>query len=613
MHQVCADKLYNCSMMFLRNTANLCYLLLGLWVLPPAAHAMFNASGEEDLLPPEQAFSVSQSHLDNGDLQLNYFIAPDYYLYQKRLKFVLEDGSQLEPSLPAADTYDDPFEGPTPIYRHTLSVTLPQDMLHGAQLMAHFQGCADVGVCYPPQKTRLDLTNSPASTSTPRQATASLAGERSEADQDRYARWIGEKQLPWIVASFFGLGLLLALTPCVFPMIPIVTTMVVGQKQRSAASGFILSSVYVLAMALTYTVAGVLVGLGGASLQASLQHPAIIGALATLFVVLALAMFGLFNVQMPNAIQSKLNNMSSRQRGGGILSAAILGMLSALIVGPCVTAPLIGALIYISQTGDPVLGGFALFALGLGMGLPLIAIGTGASAWMPKAGNWMEAVKQFFGFLMLATAIWMLDRVVPFGVTVALVSLLSLAMGVTLLPRQLSNAAARLRLGGAIILLFYAAALGLGLLSGQASLSQPLAGLSSAQAPAQTKLPFESVQSLETLESALLEAERAGQPVMLDFYADWCVSCKEMEHFTFSDPSVAQTLEGWRLLKADVTANSETDQALLQSLGLFGPPAILFYTADDSGHLIERDASRVVGFVKAEAFRQHIQSLNAKP
>ncbi|MGM0564466.1 MAG: protein-disulfide reductase DsbD [Pseudomonadota bacterium] len=579
-------------------------LLLILAGFATPVNANLAASGE-DLLPPEQAFSVVETRQDNGDLNLFYNIAPDYYLYQKRLRFVLDDGREITPELPSAETYPDPFEGPTPIYRHSLDIDIEAAELSGSTLTAHFQGCADIGVCYPPQKSTIELGGQPAS-----QAAAPTGA--AESEQDRYARWIGERQIGWVVASFFGLGLLLALTPCVFPMIPILTTMVVGQKRGNGASAFVLSTVYVLAMALAYTVAGVLVGLGGANIQAALQHPLVIGTIAALFVVLALAMFGAFNLQMPAAIQSRLNALSQRQRGGSLWGAAVLGVLSALIVGPCVTAPLIGALIYISQTGDPVLGGLALFALGLGMGAPLIAIGTGAGAWMPQAGPWMNAIKHGFGVLMLATAIWMLDRVVPIQTTVLLSSALLLGIGVALWPSRLDSATARARLAGALLALLYAAALAIGALSGQPGFSQPLAGLggSPANQPEQRELAFKPIKTVDDLEVELQAAAERNQPVMLDFYADWCVSCKEMEHFTFSDPAVQSALGDWQLLQADVTANDARDQALLRSLGLFGPPAILFYLPGETG-MAERGEARTVGYVPASDFALHIDQLNA--
>jgi thioredoxin:protein disulfide reductase len=412
--------------------------------------------------------------------------------------------------------------------------------------------------------------------------------------------------------TFFGFGLLLAFTPCVFPMIPILSGIIIGQgKSVTTQRAFVLSVVYVLAMALTYTVVGVLVGLSGENIQALFQNPWVLGLFATVFVLLALAMFGFYELQMPSVIQSRLNSISNSQQSGNLAGVAIMGFLSALIVGPCVTAPLIGALIYIAQTGDAALGGAALFSLSMGMGLPLIAVGTSTGKWMPKAGPWMNAIKNLFGVLLLALAVWLLSRVLPAEITMALYAALAIAsavyMGAFEAVKENRNNWQKLWKAIGLILFLYGAALIIGALGGSQSLLQPLKGIVAAtkNTSMETHLAFRPIKGLDGLQQALEEAGRNKQPVMLDFYADWCVSCKEMEAFTFPDPAVRDALASFMLIKADVTVNDADDKALLKQLGLFGPPAIIFYNLageEITGH-------RVVGYMKAKDFLMHLQQV----
>ena len=432
------------------------------------------------------------------------------------------------------------------------------------------------------------------------------------SEQQSLANQLASGKTLITLLAFFGFGLLLTFTPCVFPMIPILAGIIAGQKdQLTTRKAFTLSLIYVLAMAATYTIAGVIVGLSGENVQALFQTPWVIYSFVAVFVVLSLSMFGVYELQMPQGIQNRLSQMSNAQQGGTYIGAAIMGLLSALIVGPCVTAPLIGALLYIAQTGDAVLGGLALFMLSLGMGVPLLLIGTTAGKWLPKAGHWMNAVKAFFGVMLLAVAIWLLDRVVSPQVVLLLVALLAIGTAVFMGALNFSNEHptgwAKLSQLISVLLLAYGVIALIGVLSGSKSLLQPLKHLGNTggnvkTAVADHALPFQQIKGLGGLQSAIEQAQANEQRIMLDFYADWCVSCKEMEAFTFTDQQVQQALSDYILLQADVTKNDEQDQALLKQLGLVGPPAILFY--DPQGQ--EHEAFRVVGYVKAKPFAEHV-------
>jgi thiol:disulfide interchange protein DsbD len=403
--------------------------------------------------------------------------------------------------------------------------------------------------------------------------------------------------------SFFGFGLLLAFTPCVFPMIPILSGIIAGSGENiSTRRAFVLSVVYVLATCVVFTIAGVIAGLAGANLQAAFQKPWILVSFAILFVLLALSMFGFYELQLPSSFQSKIADISNRQKGGSLIGVAIMGLLSALIVGPCVAPPLAAAVLYISQTRDPVFGGLALFVLSLGMGAPLVVFGTAAGRFLPRAGAWMDAVKAVFGVLFLGLAIWMLARILDAVWIMLMTGALAIASAVYLgaLERLPEGASGWRRLWKAlgIVLLVAGAAEILGAAAGGRDVTQPLAGVVAGAGKSEgNALAFRTIKSVDDLDRALAAAKAAKQPVMLDFYADWCVSCKEMEKFTFSQAPVQKALEGFVLLKADVTANDDADQALLERFNLFGPPATIFF-ADGA----ERRALRLIGFEKAEDF-----------
>jgi thiol:disulfide interchange protein DsbD len=439
--------------------------------------------------------------------------------------------------------------------------------------------------------------------------TGDAATQEAVSEQDQIANTLKQGDTWITLLVFFGAGLLLALTPCVFPMIPILMGIIVGQgENQTVRSSFILSLVYVLAMALTYTVVGILVGLSGENIQAWFQNPWIISSFVAIFIALSFSMFGFYELQMPASIQSKLTEISNSQQGGTLAGVAIMGLLSALIVGPCVTAPLVGALIYIAETGDAVLGGLALFSLSMGMGTPLLAIGASAGKVLPKAGPWMDAVKAVFGVLLLALGIWMLERVAPAALTMALWAALLIVSAVYMsaidsLPEGASGWR-KLWKGTGLLLLVYGIVLIIGLAAGGRDVFNPLKGLSvgGSHSEQASHLAFKQIKGVEGLDAALAEAKAQGKTVMLDFYADWCISCKEMEAFTFTDPAVQAALADTVLLQADVTPNDEKDKALYKRFGIIGPPSIMFFDAQGT----ERKNYRVVGFMPADEFAQQV-------
>ncbi len=587
-------------------------------------------TGEPEVLDPEVAFVPTVRMADADTIQVSMDIVPGHYLYRERFKFALIDppaGVTLgEAQVPAGEEKDDEFFGRIQVHHHPLEIRIPVQHATASgpiTLELGYQGCSEVGVCYPPQKKRFELvlaggtteagvTPAPTATTTSSAAPSTSAASRSEplSQQDELAAQLQSGNTMAVLLSFFGLGLLLAFTPCVFPMIPILSSIIVGQgSSLTTQRAFTLSVVYVLAMALTYTAAGVVAGLFGSNIQAMFQNPWVLGSFSAVFVALSLSMFGFYELQLPSALQTRLTEVSNRQQGGTLAGVAIMGLLSALIVGPCVAPPLMGALIYIGQTGDPWLGGSALFALSLGMGAPLVVVGTSAGKLLPRAGGWMDAVKAVFGVLLLAVAIWMLERVIPAWVNLLLWALLALTSAVYMGALDAANSGwQRLWKGLGVALLVWGALLLVGLASGGRDPMAPLAHLKvmggvggAAMAPAH--LEFRRVKSEADLERELAAAAAASRPVMLDFYADWCVSCKEFEKYTFADPSVVAALEGILTLQADVTANDDEDQALLKRFQLIGPPAILFYGADGQ----ERRGYRLVGFEEAEKFKARVE------
>ncbi len=576
--------------------------------------------GMPKLLPPDEAFLVSAAMADAQTARLDYTLTPDTYLYRDKLGFIVKspaDISVAQVDLPAGDIKDDPSFGRTEVYHQNFAATvkLSRALAPGEQLVleAGWQGCNEaVGVCYPPIQRAFSLSAAGAVAA----AAAGPVEPASESDTSRIERVLKGGSFWGVVATFFGFGLLLALTPCVFPMIPILSGIIAGQKELTKTSGFLLSLAYVLGMAITYALAGVAAALSGTLLSNALQNPWALGIGAGVFVVLALSMFGFFEIQLPSALQSKFSDASNKMKGGNFAGVFVMGALSAVIVGPCVAPPLAAALAFIAQTGNTTLGGVALFVLALGMGVPLLLVGVSAGALLPRAGGWMNAVKYFFGVLMLAIAVYLISPIIPAWINMLLWALLLIASAVYLhaldpLPAH-ANGWAKLWKGFGVALLIGGLALIVGMLAGSRDLLQPLdvfkggAG-GSAMAAEQKGLAFEKVRNVAELDARLAAARADGRPVMLDFYADWCVSCKEMERFTFSDPKVQARLADVVLLKADVTANSDADKALLKRFGLFGPPGLIFWNSAGA-----QSDFKVIGFEKTDKFLASVDAALGK-
>jgi thiol:disulfide interchange protein DsbD len=589
-----------------------------------AAHA------EAEFLEPEKAFVFSAQMAAPDTLELRYKVAPGYYMYRERFGITISPMGATtlgEAVYPKGEVkYDPTFEKDMEVFHKDVVIRVPVGA--GGQpftLTLTGQGCADAGLCYPPMDSSVKLTPvaggyalaggasalAPASQAAPSGGLSALfnAGDTGLADALGGLGWAKT------AGVFLVLGLLLAFTPCVLPMIPILSSIVLGgvaQPRPTRGRGLALAATYVLGMSVVYTALGVAAGLSGAGLAAWLQTPWILTLFAILLAVLALAMFDAFTFQMPSGIQAKLAERSSRIPGGRYTGALVMGALSALIVGPCVAAPLAGALLYISQTGDVVLGGSALFAMAWGMGVPLLIVGASSGALLPKAGPWMDGVKRLFGMLLLATAWWMLIPVVPTWVQMTGWAFLAVVSAVMLrafdaLPAG-AGAARMFGKGLGLLLALAAAAWLVGAASGGRDVLQPLSHLASrAGAPSDAAAASGEVHFTRVRNNAELDAllAQSRQPVMLDFYADWCVSCREMERFTFTDPGVAQRMSGMLLVQADVTANNADDRALLKRFRLFGPPGIMFFEPGGK----ELPEARVVGFQDAKRFTESLDKV----
>ncbi len=579
--------------------------------------ASLGLGGQPDVLPPDQAFQLNLDVVDGNTVKANWVIADKHYLYRDKFNVKLKDarGVQLaDVILPAGETKQDKVLNQTLQVFHNhaeaeIKLARSQKEPVNVTLELTYQGCAEeTGVCYPPIKKEQVLTL-PTAVTTGKLATTSGKGE-VVSEQDSIAAALKTGGLLTIL-TFYGFGLLLAFTPCVFPMIPILSSIIVGQGEKlTTHRAFIMSLTYVLAMALTYTAAGVFAGVAGENLQAAFQNPWVLGTFAGVFVALSLSMFGFYDLQLPSALQSKLTEISNKQQGGNLVGVAIMGFLSALIVGPCVAAPLAGALIYIGQTGDAVLGGFALLALSLGMGTPLVVIGTSAGKLLPRAGGWMDAVKGVFGVTLLAVAIWMLERILPASVTMMLWAILLIVSAIYLKALEPLNIEStgwsKFWKGTGLVFIVYGVLLMIGAASGGRDILQPLKnfGMSVSGSSVQAAhLPFKRIKSVADLQAELQTASSQGKPVMLDFYADWCTYCKVYERDVFPDPAVQKSLANVVLLQADVTANDDTDKALLKHFSIPAPPSILFF--DRQGQ--EQRGYRLVGQKNADEFRQHVE------
>lgn len=590
-----------------------------------------------DFLPPEVAFKLDVKVKDDHTLLADFKPAATYYLYRDKISFTLKNAAGITISkvvLPAGDIKTDPNFGKTEVYHKPFQATidLKRDTPQAASLtlVASFQGCSEKGVCYPPvNKTfNLSLAGAPKTeTSTPSPLASTTIGtpvapstsndtlqpntDAPQSESSRIEDLFKGGNFWLIISAFFGAGLLLALTPCVFPMIPILSGIIAGQGQHlTKGRAFVLSLSYVLGMAITYALVGIAAGLSGSLLSAALQNPWVLGTFAMVFVVLAFSMFDFYELQLPTAIQSKFSDASNQMKGGSTVGVFIMGALSAVIVGPCVAAPLAGALLYIGQTHNVVLGGSALFAMALGMGVPLILVGVSAGTLLPKAGGWMNAVKSFFGVLMLGVAIWLISPVIPDVLHMLLWATLLIVSAIYLkaidpLPVN-AHGFAKFWKGVGMIALIAGIALLVGALSGNRDILQPLGGFRTSAAASfpgaaqADHLKFERVKTVAELEARIQQAN--GKPVMLDFYADWCVSCKEFERFTFSDPRVVAKLKDAVLIQADLTANSDDDKALLKKFSLFGPPGIIFF--DKSGNEVK--AARTIGYTPPDAFLRNL-------
>lgn len=582
--------------------------ILLLFCLANPAHADLLSFGAKKptFLPADQAFSLEVHALDPHTLLASFKITPDYYLYRDKVSFSVTGGKPKVVSigLPKGEIKNDPNFGAVEVYHHSFQAEIklePDTTSKAVEIHAGYQGCSDKGLCYPPIEKVFNVNLDQVLTAGPAAPPVKIENENTQIAQ------LFQGGNFWLIVSFFfGAGLLLSLTPCVFPMIPILSGIIVGRGHKiTHLHAFILSLAYVLGMAITYALAGVAAGYSGNLISNALQTPWVLGSFAAMFVVLSFSMFGFYELQLPTSLQSKLTDTSNKLHGGHLSGVFAMGALSAVIMGPCVAAPLAGALLYISQTHDSILGGTALFALALGMGAPLLLIGSSAAVLLPKAGAWMESVKRFFGVLMLALAIWIVTPVIPVEVQMLLWSALLIFSAIFLhafdpLPVN-ARGWHRARKALAILSLLLGAAYLIGALSGARDILHPLGNIVRNSPETTPTLHFDRVRTITELNNRIAQAQ--GKTVMLDFYADWCVSCKEMERFTFSHAGVQVRLKNAILLQADVTANNAEDKMLLSRFQLFGPPAILFF--DSQGK--ELTDFRVVGYQDAAQFGDSLQ------
>ncbi|RTR07180.1 protein-disulfide reductase DsbD [Halomonas nitroreducens] len=590
--------------------------LLGL-LAATSAEAQGLPDQQDDFLPPDQAFQL-QARRDGQDIRLSWDIAPGYYLYRKRLEVTTAAGETLSPMLPPGEVITDEYFGEAEVYRQRLVAGVtPGD---AEVLSLTWQGCADNGLCYAPQQADLRLADM--ALLPPGEARAHPEPPQPEPEPETAGPGPGEDQrlaerlagapTAWIPAAFFGMGLLLTFTPCVLPMIPILSSLVVGAG-GGTRRGLALSAAFVVPMALTYALLGVAAGLAGANLQAMLQTPWLLSAFAAFFAVFALAMFGLFELQLPGPLRRRLDALQQRQRGGTLHGAALMGGLSALLVGPCMTAPLAGALLYIGDSGDALLGGAALLALGLGMGTPLLLVGALGARLLPRPGPWMMRIKALFGFVLLGMAITFLDRVIDDSLTLALWGAWLIGLALSLYQAALAPPARRLSRTLGLVLSLWGGLLMVGGAGGGDDALRPLAflegaGVTDASSDGEDLMArFRPVADGEDLRRQLDAATEAGRWSLVDVYADWCVSCQVIEDEVFGDPRVQAALADMRLLRPDVTAQDADDQALMRDHGIIGPPTLMLVGPDGE----ERRGARVVGEIDADAFLARLHRVRA--
>jgi len=578
--------------------------------------------GGSEFLPVEEAFRPLLSAIDGNTVEVAFQVTPGYYLYKDKISVsAASDRVQLgRLELPDGERKIDEWFGEMEVYHNDVFARLPiaraTPEAMQLELTLGYQGCADGGLCYPPQAVTLavELPAASATSAVPATTAAgAVAATRQPpvTEQARLAALIGGSSLWVVIATFFGAGLLLAFTPCVLPMVPILSGIIAGEGDDvSPGRGFGLALSYVMGMALVYTAAGIAAAAVGVQLQAVFNAPWVLIVFSGLFVVLALGMFGLYDLQMPSGIQGRLAAISGRQKSGTVIGAFVMGALSSLIVTACVAPPLVATLTVIGQAGDVARGGIALFALSLGMGAPLLLVGASAGKLLPRAGAWMVAVKNAFGFMMLGLAVWMLSRILPGEATLMLWGVLTFMAGIYLggLTPLAADAGGTQKLGKGfgVLAMVWGVAMLVGAMAGGNNPLKPLEGIAVAGRGAAVEehgLEFRRIKTVGDLDSELAQAASEGKTAMLDFYADWCVSCKEMEAYTFPDPAVQRALSNTVLLQADVTANDAEDQALLSRFGVFGPPTIIFFGADGA----QIQGYEVVGYMKADDFVAHIE------
>ncbi|GLO62178.1 thiol:disulfide interchange protein DsbD [Vibrio sp. MACH09] len=563
-------------------------------------------NGNSRFVTVNEAFPFSSNQV-NSTVYLNWDVKPEYYLYQHQFSVSIENGTIGSLVQPQGKPYKDQFFGSVQIYTEPLTIQVPVTSINDkARLIVKYQGCAKAGFCYPPE-TRLIEVNplsandaSVASSAEQTSATSNNTVQQNTLSDNQESLLAGQlADNWWTPLLFLALGIGLAFTPCVFPMYPILTGIVLGNGKLSQSRALSLSFVYVQGMALTYTLLGLVVASAGLQFQAALQHPYVLIGLSIMFILLALSMFGAYTLQLPSAIQTWLNNQSNKQQGGNIGGVFLMGAISGLVCSPCTTAPLSGALLYVAQSGDLLTGGVALYALGLGMGIPLITVAVFGNKLLPKAGAWMDRVKILFGFILLAAPIYLLERIIPAQWAVTLWGLLGIfAFGwLYHLKNSLEFAGWKQSLLGIVAML--------GILASALPVYNQWSGNHSSDAY-QPTISFTRIASVEELEQQLVLANKANKPVMLDFYADWCVACKEFEKYTFHTPEVEEKLKGYILLQADVTKNSPADIALFKRLKVMGLPTIDFWDADGN----YQSRSRLTGFMEAEPFIEHLNKQN---
>lgn len=559
------------------------------------------ATQKSKILTPQEAFHVTFSDTKEA-LHVNIEVGEQIYVYDDKLKVKLLEPKEVD--------LNSEIQKPKPVFFHdkdvhreNFTITIPKTVLKkyvntdSYTLQFDWQGCSEKGLCYQPMKKveafKLD---------------GSKAQNANISEQDSIANSLASKSFVWTLLTFFGFGLLLALTPCVFPMIPILSSIIVSKtdEKMDAKKGFLLSLVYVLAMSLAYTIAGVLAGLFGANIQSAMQNPYVLFTFSAIFVALALSMFGFYELQAPQWIQNIADRKSKNAQGKGFMGIAIMGFLSALIVGPCVAAPLAGALIYIGQSGDALLGGAALFMMSLGMGVPLLLIGASAGKFLPKPGFWMDTIKAVFGVLMLGVAIWMLERVISSQLSLLLWSFLLISSAIylgALEPIQNSNGWKKLLKTFSFVLLLYGSVVFIGSFLNGKNILNPLGNFSSS-ATSSTNTIASKFTYIKTNSELDAFVKVSKKPILVDFWATWCVSCKELDEITFKDAKVMQALDDFNLVKIDVTDNTSDDKALLKRFNLFGPPGIIFFKNQK-----ELKNMQLVGFVEPDTFFKHLQKV----